>query len=173
MLIFQNFVRADNLVFEEELRKAISPKQATPTKRKAVGSYDGLPSDNDHNWGGYQSPEPEPKQTSMPPPPAYRRTKAPPPPAQPNSFLVGQSYDDTIPLSLQEEHQTVDPKALAYNDIDLLGDIDDGQEMQERSGGMGVVPGGTGAGVGEYALGSYQPEIVMEDLEDEASEKLI
>ena len=127
--------------------------------------------------GGYQSPEPTPKQISMPPPPAYRRNKAPPPPprsaVQPNSSHVGQSYDDTVPLSLQVEHDTVDPKALAYNDVDLLGDLDDGQEMQERTGGMGVVPGGTGVGAGEYALGSYQPEIVMEDLENEANKTLI
>ena len=36
---------------------------------------------------------------------------------------------------------------------------------------MGIVPGGTGVGAGEYALGDYQPEIEMDDVEDEKIEK--
>ena len=72
-----------------------------------------------------------------------------------------------IPTALEPPIGTIDPKSIAYNDVDLLGDFHGGQEMAERGGGMGMVPGGTGAGVGEYALGSYQAEINMEDLEED------
>lgn len=119
--------------------------------------------------------QPKIKHFAIQPPSAYTPSKPPPTPARPtrsneNTSKPALSYDDTIPTALQEPIGTVDPKSLAYNDVDLLGDLDEGQEMQERGGSMGMVPGGTGAGVGEYALGSYQPEINMEDLEDDDKE---
>lgn len=111
----------------------------------------------------------------MSPPPAYTRTK--PVPTLPRASTARESprrllsYDDAIPLALQEPHPSLDSKHLAYDDIDLLGGNDSGREMKERNGGLGVVPGGTGAGVGEYALGSYEPEIVMDDFEDDGKLK--
>ena len=64
----------------------------------------------------------------------------------------------------------MDPKDMEYDDIDLLGDENNGQIVEERREGLGVVPGGTGLGVGEYVLGSYKPEISMSDFEDDGKE---
>ncbi|MCJ1476871.1 hypothetical protein MMC13_005540 [Lambiella insularis] len=169
--VLKNFVRADNLAFETEIRKS-SPKQTTPTKRKASHSYEDIPSAEEPNWGGYQDPYSVPDGPPMGPPPPYTRTKPPPPPPRaPATREIPRrltSHDDTLPLTLDP---TMDPKHMAFDDIDLLGDGDSGQEMKERNGGLGVVPGGTGAGVGEYALGSYEPEIVMEDYDDDGKVK--
>jgi hypothetical protein len=178
----ENFVRTDNLAFDGELHKMASPRQSTPTKRKAAGSFDDVAIEDAHNWGGWQDPVPDEKLPSVgfqskqkhfatQPPPQYTRSKPPPTPARPTRSNQNASkpigYDDMIPTALEAPMGTVDPKTLAYDDVDLLGDLDEGQEMEERRGSMGMVPGGTGAGVGEYALGSYQPEINMEDLEEE------
>jgi len=163
-----------------------SPRQSTPTKRKAAGSFDDVPIDEAHNWGGWQDPvpdekpplvgfQPKPKHFTTQPSPYYTRSKPPPTPARPTRSNENTSkplsYDNMIPTALEAPMGTVDPKSLAYDDVDLLGDLDEGQEMEERGGSMGMVPGGTGAGVGEYALGSYQPEINMEDLEEEDDEE--
>jgi len=169
----------DNLAFDGELHKPISPRQTTPTKRKAAGSFDDLPIQDAPNWGGWQDPMPDETLGIQPQnkhflgqtPPPYTRSKPPPTPARPTRLSEDTSkplsYDDMIPTALEAPIGTVDPKSITYNDVDLLGDANDGQEMAERGGGMGMVPGGTGAGVGEYALGSYQAEINMEDLEEE------
>ncbi|MCJ1247869.1 hypothetical protein MMC30_005084 [Trapelia coarctata] len=177
-----NFVRTDNLSFDGELHKTIPPRQTTPTKRKAAGSFDDAPLQNSQNWGGWQDPMPDEKQLTMgfqpknkhivrQAPPSYTRSKPPPTPARPTrsseSTSKPLSYDEMIPTALEAPIGTVDPKSIAYTNIDLLGDHNEGQEMEERGGSLGVVPGGTGAGVGEYALGSYQPEINMKDLEAE------
>ena len=78
------------------------------------------------------------------------------------SLIQPGGFDDTIPISITH--------ADGYENVDLLGDSPDiGQEMQERKGlksSFGIVPGGTGAGVGEGALGAYVPEISMDDVDD-------
>ncbi|MCJ1393825.1 hypothetical protein MMC18_006701 [Xylographa bjoerkii] len=165
-----NFVRADNLAFETELSKA-APKATTPTKRKAASSYDDTPGMNEINWGGYQDSSPVLNNLPMAPPPPYPRNKSSPQlhrsSAAHNIIQPLADYDESIPLSLQMPEPTMDPKDMEYNDIDLLGDEDNGEVMEERQEGLGVVPGGTGLGVGEYALGSYKPEISMSDFEDD------
>ena len=171
----QNFVRADNLAFETELRKLTLPKPATPTKRKAADSYDDLHTDGDVNWGGdHDGYEESPIAMTGLPLEASPYTAITQRPQASASLLDSHrslSYDESIPIGLRASEHTVDPKSLAYDDVDLLGDIDSGQEMQERSGGVGVLPGSTGPGVGEYTLGSYVPEIEMEDLNDGLKEK--
>ncbi|KAL8752817.1 MAG: hypothetical protein Q9199_005484 [Rusavskia elegans] len=78
------------------------------------------------------------------------------------------SYDDFIPASLR--HSSVD------NDIDM----DEGIEMMERDDrgakGRGAFGATTYAGVPEgkgYQLGSYEPEIEMEDRDDEVGQKKV
>lgn len=78
------------------------------------------------------------------------------------------SYDDFIPASLR--HSSVD------NDIDM----DEGIEMMERDDrgakGRGAFGATTYAGGAEgkgYQLGSYEPEIEMEDRDDEVGQKKV
>ena len=52
-----------------------------------------------------------------------------------------------------------------------LNDGESGQEMTERSKGIGVVPRTGSGGIGGYELGSYIPEITMEDVDDEETRK--
>ena len=111
-------------------------------------------------------------------PPAYNHQPTRPPPPIPPRTPVSSwnqhqpAWPDSEPLSIHIEDAE---QPSGYQDIDLLGDDDvDQQEMQERTGKLGVVPGGTGPGVGEYALGSYVPEVRMQDVEDiEADEEVI
>lgn len=83
------------------------------------------------------------------------------------------SYDESIPISLEFAPFKEDDSPLG--DANMASDSS-GQEMQERKGGLasgfGVVPGGTGAGVGEAAMGGYVPEISMEDVQDSDVEVL-
>ena len=182
----QNFVRADNLNFTAELDKAVPLKSATPPKRKAEESYNETDTNN-LNWGGYQNSPP--KKLNGPsvnsntseypaqPPPPY--TPSVPPPALPRSSLSRSpatrepkysSYDSSIPPSLRVTEATVDTSFIALDDVDLSDDTN-GQEMAERSNGIGVVPRmGSGGSVG-YQLGSYVPEITMEDVHDEEAKK--
>ncbi|MCJ1421816.1 hypothetical protein MMC32_008183 [Xylographa parallela] len=165
-----NFVRADNLAFETELSRA-APKPMTPTKRKATSSYEDEAGMDEINWGGYQDSSPVLKDLTMAPPPPYPRNRSSPQlhrsSAVHNSAQPLVDYDESMPLSLQMPEPTMDPKDMEYDDIDLLGDEINGPVMEEREPGLGVVPGGTGVGVGEYALGSYKPEIPMSDFEDD------
>jgi hypothetical protein len=139
----------------------------TLTKRKANESYNDNSSD-EINWGGYKDNAVAAKQAMAPP--QYRTPRKPVPPPLPHSTVYrnvinsSSSCDDMIPLTLQVSHEMDSP---TYEEVDLLGDIDQGQEMKQRSGMMGMVPGGTGAGVGEYALGTYSQEIRMDDMDDE------
>jgi hypothetical protein len=180
------FVRIDNAAFQKELEEppSISIRQPTPTKRKADGSLDDSRRADEPNWGGWNvagvnNEFPPPPKTAQPPPydsvvkpnPLYPTRRAPP---QPPS----KSYDESIPISLQNSMATtIDPKDIAYEDVDLLGDISEEPvpEMQQRGAGvlgsLGVVPGGTGVGVGQYALGSYEPDIKMSDLGEETEDE--
>lgn len=105
----------------------------------------------------------------QPPPHSYGKPALPPPtpPRSARSRRAGyapysRSSDERVPTS---EHIERVGTSNGYHDVDLLGD--DGVEMQERSGGFGVVPGGSGPGVGESATGSgYPVEIRMPDVEE-------
>lgn len=156
----------------------------TPVKRKASDSPSSSSINNSPHWGDESPPatikfahieHADIKGNGLASPPAYIRSK--PVPALSRSTSVARnrlSYDDIIPMCLElpTEASVVKPTSTTYEDIDLLAD-EPNREMEERSSGMGIVPGGTGAGVGEYALGNYTPEISMDDLEDPEEEKKI
>ncbi|MCJ1285160.1 hypothetical protein MMC26_004498 [Xylographa opegraphella] len=165
-----NFVRADNLAFETELSKAAA-KATTPTKRKAASSYDDGAGMDEVNWGGYQEPTPVLKDLPMAPPPPYPRNRSSPElhcsTAAQNNIRPLVDYDEPMPLGSQIPEATMDPQDMEYDDIDLLGAGDNDEAMEERREGLGVVPGGTGLGVGAYALGSYKPEIALSDFEED------
>ena len=173
-----NFVRADNLAFAAELEKATMPKPPTPPKRKAEDDYGDLTSDAQPNWGGFQDETPPATslEYAMPPPP-FIHASSNPPPYPPRISTIHHNvnatipYDDTIPMSLVSEDATVNPSNLSFSNVDLLDEDHSMQGTVQTRDGIGVVPGGTGVGMGEYALGDYQPEIEMDDIEDESMEK--
>ena len=173
-----NFVRADNLAFAAELEKATLPKPPTPPKRKAEDDYGDLTSDTQPNWGGFRDETPPAASSEyvMPPPP-FIHARSNPPPFPPrvstihNDVNARMNYDDTIPMSLVSEDATVNPSNLSFSNVDLLGEDESVQRMAQTRNVIGVVPGGTGVGMGEYALGDYQPEIEMDVVEDEVMEK--
>ncbi len=77
------------------------------------------------------------------------------------------SYDDIIPTSLQATGPVIDPNSM------VLDDSEGGQEMQDRGGGMGLLPRGKEKkNDGGYSLGDYVPEIPMEDREDDEVEEV-
>ena len=173
-----NFVRADNLAFAAELDKAALPKPPTPPKRKAEDDYGDLTSDTQPNWGGFRDETPPAASSEyvMPPPP-FIHARSNPPPYPPrvstihNDVNARMNYDDTIPMSLVSEDATVNPSNLSFSNVDLLDEDESVQRMAQTRNVIGVVPGGTGVGMGEYALGDYQPEIEMDVVEDEVMEK--
>ena len=79
------------------------------------------------------------------------------------------SYDDAIPTSLRASGPTIDPTLMA---LDLDGTNESGQEMKERGGQKSLlyhqkkVEGKEG-----YSLGSYVPEIAMEDDEEDEDQR--
>lgn len=83
-----------------------------------------------------------------------------------------ESYDNVIPLSLRGTPTTIDPSVL----LERNGRHSAGQEMEDRGGMMGIVQQGNGNRNHGYALGSYVPEIIMDDPdadgEDEATSKV-
>ena len=160
----QNFVRADNLAFTKELDGNQVPPSPT-FKRKADDS-----DSNEPNWGG------SPVRTgglvdlhtsdsttsirqlgSSPPTVPPRMT------AGPNPIHQQPVWTDPEPFEIHIEDEE---PPNDFQDIDLLTDDDIGPEMQERKGRFGVVPGGTGLGVGEHAHGSYVSELCMQDVEE-------
>lgn len=78
------------------------------------------------------------------------------------------SYDDVIPTSLRATGPTIDPTSMA---LDQDGTNDRGQEMKER-GRKGVLHRQKNVKEKqEYSLGSYVPEITMEDDEEDEDQR--
>ena len=145
----------------------------TPTKRKADDNED-----DDLMSKLYHSPQPEedidmPQSTvsSDPTLPAYASTSPSPPfsPSRPSRAPTRNirnpgTYDDLIPRSLRATGPTIDPSSMMLNQEDSN---DVGQEMQDRGGSIGMLQKRNGIIDSRYTLGSYVPEITMEDREDE------
>ena len=78
------------------------------------------------------------------------------------------SYDDVIPTSLRATGPTIDPTSTT---LDQDGANDHGQEMKER-GRRGVLQRQKKAKEKQdYSLGSYVPEITMEDEEEDEDQR--
>ena len=133
----------------------------SPASKRKADDSDG----NEPNWGGINPPNSPPAYSHQPP------TSPPPvPPRQTAASLASNQQltwnaHETLDIHIEDADQ-----ADGYQDVDLLGDFES-QEMQERKGKLGAVPGGTGPGVGEYALGSYAPELCMQDVEEMEAEE--
>lgn len=166
-----NFVRADNLSFSAELDGLDPPAPATPTKRKA--------DDNDLDMNNHRSPpydrtyDPISNDDLDPNPPGYDSSPSPPhlpiyPRISPRKVGMTGSYDDVIPTSLRATGPTIDPTSMA---LDQDGTNDRGQEMKER-GRKGVLHRQKNVKEKqEYSLGSYVPEITMEDDEEDEDQR--
>lgn len=70
-------------------------------------------------------------------------------------------FDDLIPLSVQSARTTVDPSSMTRD-----GKEERGVEMQER-GGRSLLDGHGFNDPKPYELGSYLPEMRMEDEEED------
>lgn len=87
----------------------------------------------------------------------------------PRKAGVAGSYDDVIPTSLRASGPTIDPSSMA---LDLDGANDYGQEMKERGGHKGLLHRQKNVKEKqEYSLGSYVPEISMEDEEEDEDQR--
>ena len=141
----------------------------TPTKRKADDSdgdelsskfYRSSPQRNDNAGQSNRAIDPTL--------PAYTPLSSPPfSPSRATQTSIRNlrsidSYDNVIPTSLRSPSSSVDP---------MLEDVEtsDTPEMLERGGTMLLPTGHEKANHG-YQLGSYVPEITMEDKEDEIGE---
>lgn len=169
----RNFVRADNLSFAAELEKSTSPKPMTPTKRKADDS------DGDELSSKFYRSSPQRKENAVPSNratdptlPAYTSLSSPPfSPSRSTQTSTRNlrsidSYDDMIPTSLRNPSSTVDPTTMMLDEVD---GSETGQEMLDR-GGRILLPTGKDKANHGYQLGSYVPEITMEDKEVEIGE---
>ncbi|MCJ1469641.1 hypothetical protein MMC07_008277 [Pseudocyphellaria aurata] len=169
----QNFVRADNLSFAAELEKSTSPKPMTPTKRKADDS------DGDEFSSKFFRSSPQRKENAVQPSratdptlPAYTPLPSPPlPPSRSTQTATRnhrnvESYDDMIPPSLRSPSSSVDSTNMMLDEVDRSKT---GQEMLDR-GGRILLPTGNEQVNDGYQLGSYVPEITMEDHEDEVGQ---
>lgn len=167
-----NFVRADNLSFSAELDGLDPPTPATPTKRKA--DDDNLDEKNrrsppyDRSYdvisGDDIDTHPRSYDTSPSPPhlPKYSRMTS-------RKAGVTGSYDDVIPISLRATGPTIDPTLMT---LDSDGANDFGQEMKEREGQKGLLHRQQKIKEKqEYSLGSYVPEITMEDDEEDEDQR--
>ncbi|KAL9596116.1 MAG: hypothetical protein Q9219_006015 [cf. Caloplaca sp. 3 TL-2023] len=144
----KSFVEADNQAFAAELASSPSPPpRADPSHNDPFFSVpldttsEGPHQPGDFNLPSYNDP--------------YRQTFAAPP--------ASNSYDDYIPASLRPGRSSVD--------LD-----DEGLEMTQRDDGWGggAFGGGGGDGgniPGGYQLGSYVPEIRMQDEEETEEEE--
>ena len=146
---------------------------ATPTKRKA---------DDDHlDANHHRSPpydrihDPISNDDLDAKPPGYE--DSPSPPRVPISSRISPrkasgtgSYDDVIPTSLRATGPTIDPTSMA---LDLEGTNDYGQEMKERRDQKGPIHRQkTSKNKQEYSLGSYVPEVSMEDDEEDEDQRV-
>ncbi|KAL9612101.1 MAG: hypothetical protein Q9167_003288 [Letrouitia subvulpina] len=159
-----DFVRVDNLSFAAELESSTSPKPMTPTKRKADDQGDD---DYDEDFQQYARSPPKDRATeSGAEDPVLPWSSGPAPPAgvlAPRATrLNADSYDNYIPTSLRGPEPALSPSSMLLDDEDRLGETS-GQEMQDKGAGRGLVQ--RGSGTGAYKLGSYVPEISMDDEE--------
>ena len=148
------------------------PAPATPTKRKA--DDDNLDVNNhrsppyDRTYDAISSDELDPN------PPGYDDSPSPPhvpryPRISPRKAGATGSYDDVIPTSLRATGQTIDPSFMA---LDPDGTNDSGQEMKERGEQRGLLHHQKNAEEKQaYSLGSYVPEIAMEDDEEDEDQR--
>lgn len=165
---FQNFVRLDNLSFTAELEKSGASKPTTPKRKADEADSDDLgPGYNGSpplKRNGEISPTQVPSESSLPPPYLSH------PPSPPffgsshrqvpiNGMKNVNSYDEAIPIGLRPTPSTIDPSML----LDQGGGDPVGQEMEERRGMMGIVQPGSENRSHGYTLGSYVPEISMDD----------
>ena len=184
-----NFVRTDNLIFSSELDKTSNLRPTTSPKRKVDDSYDDYDEKADGGWNAHEFTSPKKVNgssaadanidySSLPPPPAYTSL------SQPSNLLPSllsrtsafQSlnqvdHDDPLPSSPGTVRSTtIEPSSISLGDVDPGPKAAASQEMEERSGGLArAVTSGSGSGqkIAEYALGSYVPEITMDDMEEE------
>lgn len=154
----ENFVRLDNLSFTAELEKSGFSKPTTP-KRKAdddgAPSYDTSPPSKRN---GEISSSKAPSESNLPPP--YLSRSSSPPFAEPaDPRIPTKSYDEVIPISLRAPSSTINPAML----LEQAGRQPAGQEMEDRGGMMGLMQPRNEARSHGYTLGSYVPEISMDD----------
>lgn len=109
-----------------------------------------------------------------PNPPGYDSSPSPPHlPIYPRissrkAGLTG-SYDDVIPTSLRATGPRIDSTSMA---LERDGTNEYGQEMKERRGRKGPLHRGKKVEEKqEYSLGSYVPEISMEDGEEDEDQR--
>lgn len=145
---------------------------ATPTKRKAdddhldVNSHRSPPYDRTYDAVSNSDLDPNP--------PGYETSPSPPrmpihPRPSPRKAGAAGSYDDVIPTSLRATGPTIDPSSTP---LDLDGTNDYGQEMKEREGQKGLLHRQKKVKEKqEYSLGSYVPEIAMEDDDEDEDQR--
>ena len=178
-----NFVRMDNLSFQNELETSLQSTRESPGKRKAMSddsNEDDLvtehprspPFNRDHLLDDSLYPNPpdyDDTPPSLTPTPLQSSSLRP---LKPKASEVAGSSDDTIPISLRLSGQAVDPTSTSYTALDLddtRGEVS--REMQERRGGGGPGRVRSQADINEwYGLGDYVPEIKMEEEDDDDDE---
>ena len=148
------------------------PAPPTPTKRKA--------DDDDLKMNIHRSPPYDRTYDAIsnddldPNPPGYDTSPSPPhlpiyPRISPRKAGVTGSYDDVIPTSLRASGPTIDPTSMA---LDPDGTNDYGQEMEERVGQKGLLHRQKNVNAKQdYSLGSYVPELTMEDDEEDEDQR--
>ena len=158
----------------------MEPKPLTPTKRKA----DDIDSD-DLSSKFYRS-SPQRKESGMqqqssrpqdPTLPAYIPWESGPfvpfsPTRSPTHDIdknLGGSYDNVIPISLRTPSPAQD--AFSTNMLDSDDRNPSGQQEMMDRGGRIALPTGVGIGMAMankgYSLGSYVPELTMDDRDDD------
>ena len=109
-----------------------------------------------------------------PNPPSYDNSPSPPkapiyPRISPRKAGATGSYDEVIPTSLRATGPTIDPTLMT---LDPDGTNEYGEEMKERGGQKGLLRRQDNVKEKhEYSLGSYVPEITMEDDEEDEDQR--